>query len=370
MGRGARSTGFAWLEPHDRTARHARVLFAVAIGVCALYVLAFVALVGVIVYEVDPDIWSGLRWSGATLTVVIALGLALAAGAALVAVRVWGIAARRSWSLVRATRPSDAQMHAVLPILTTFATPYGISVPEVWVVVDPAPNALVHGTATSGRVCFTSGAFSLDRDELEALCLFQVTALASRSFALCVATIDATLLAEWCTRLMWMTGIVGFLVGVVGAGRTVAAAYLVGIVLLVAITRPALMVADRALPGLLTDAALLVDLETIRRSAEPAAHARLLVTLLEDPRRTRSRWEIAHRWFEQDAVVLRGPSFGLGDELIEGTTDSIGVPPLVKRWERSSGRGIVERAGAAINLADGDSRLRARFERVADAERR
>lgn len=370
MGRAARSTGFAWSEPHDRTSRHARVLFGIAIGVCALYVLAFVALVGLIVYEVDPDVWSGYHWSAATVAAGLAAGLALVSGAALAAVGVWRVAASRSWRLVRAGRPNAAQMNAVLPALTEFATPYGIAVPEVWVVADPAPNALVHGTATSGRVCFTTGAFSLDREELEALCLFQITALASRSFALCVATIDATLLAEWCTRLMWMTGIAGFLVGVVGAGRTVAAAYLIGIVVLVAITRLALMVTDRALPGLLTDACLLVDLETIRRSAEPAAHARLLVSLLEDQRRTRSRWEIAHRWFERDAVVLQGPSFGLGDELIDVTTDGIGVPPLVKRWERSSGRGLVGRSDTAINLANGDSRLRARFERVAATERR
>lgn len=297
----------------------------------------------------------------ATSGALIAVGLGVFAGLA-----VWRVSQRRAWSLLRANRPTTEQMHQVRPTIDAFATAYGIAAPGIWVTGDVAPNALVFGSSTSGRVCFTTGAFSLPCEELTAVCECQVSALASPTREAVVAAIDATLIAEWWTRVVWTTAIFGFVIGVAGGGPNVGAAYLVGTVVLVAVTRLALSVADRVLPGLLSDVGGLLDLETVRRSADPEAVAKLLLYLLEDGRRVQSRWEIAHRWFEPDALEVHRAEYGALSRLADVVTGSVGVPPLVKRWARSSGSGLVQRATVAVNLAQGDHRLRDRLAKAID----
>ena len=103
MGRATASTEFAWLEPHNRAARRARVLFVVAIAICALYVLAFVGFVGLIIYEVDPGLWSYRNWSTASDLAAIAIGVSVVAIASIVAFAGWRGARTRSWGLVRAS---------------------------------------------------------------------------------------------------------------------------------------------------------------------------------------------------------------------------------------------------------------------------
>ena len=346
------------------------MFFGIGVGVFALYFVASLALGAVIAYVIDPGPWNRHAWTAATVVVATVGGLVAVVVGVFVGLAVWRLSQRRAWSLLRANRPTTEQMHQVRPTLEAFATAYGVSAPGVHVIAGVAPNALVFGSAMSGRVCFTTGAFSLPAEELTALCECQVSAIASPTREAVVAAIDATLIAEWWTRVVWTTAIVGFVVGVVGGGPKVGAAYLVGTLALVAVTRFALSVADRVLPELLSDVGALLDLETVHRSADPEALAELLLHLLEDGRRVQSRWEIAHRWFEPDALEIHRAEYGAFSQLADLVTGAVGVPPLVKRWARSSGNGLVERATIAVNLAQGDHQLRDRLARAARTSER
>jgi hypothetical protein len=142
-----------------------------------------------------------------------------------------------------------------------------------------------------------------------------------------------------------------------GVRIEVAAAYVVGTAALVVVTRPILVFAARGLVGLLDDTAELVDLETMRHSNQPAALARLLILLVKDPRRVKSRWEIAHLWFERDVVEVvdlrTWPSrvlanIGPGDMGLAGSAGS----------GRRTRRALLQRAATAVDQASGDERLR------------
>ena len=97
-------------------------------------------------------------------------------------------------------------------------------------------------------------------------------------------------------------------------------------------------------------------------SLQPASLARLLLRLVEDQRRARSRWEVDHLWFERD-VEARGaaPGWGVvGMVLPDGDTFSLRV-----HGGASPKRALLERAGVAIDQAGGDRELRQRLDRAA-----
>jgi hypothetical protein len=365
MGRNATDdTGFAWLAPHDHAVGRARMLFALALAICALYVAAGLALLAVVLDAIEPGALTtdGGAVDAVVLAVVVACALALGALGAWTA---WRRLRTRRRRIVGGRLPDREQTARVRPFLESLAEPYGIAVPRLWIVDDPAPNGASFGSPRDGDVCLTLGALRLRDDELEALCRYHVTALAARPLTLVVEAIELTLLAEWCTRIVWCSAIFGFGLALLGANRDVAAAWLVATFLLILVTRVLLVVADRALPRLLDDACELVDLETIRRSAEPEHFASLLLALLEDDRRTRCRWDVAHLWFERDVVLVdRGERVGIANGLLDGVAGGFSAVPLAGKWDRTR-HGLRQRAVVAVNLADGDQRLRERLARVA-----
>lgn len=134
------------------------------------------------------------------------------------------------------------------------------------------------------------------------MCSQLVTGLTSPARNRAIDAVDLVLIAERWTQFVWATGVGAFVVAVVATNRTVAAGVLVGVVVLVLVTRPAILMATRALPGLFTRIDELIDLETTRRSANPEPLARLLVHLLEDDRQVQTNWRVAQLWFERDAI--------------------------------------------------------------------
>ena len=190
----------------------------------------------------------------------------------------------------------------------------------------------------------TTGALHLPPDELGALCEYHVAALASRAFAFATSAADLVLLGEWCTRLLWASVAFVILATAFGVPAAAAGAYIIGVILLVIVTRPILVLTDRSLVALLDDCTELVDLETSRHSNEPAPLARLLLRLLEDDRRVKSRWEIAHLWFERDIVEFVDAHSSFTKLIGEISPAEIGIPAFVGRCAERSRRGLLRRA--------------------------
>ena len=366
MGSGEVPGEFAWWRPHDRASRRARILFVLAAGVLAAYLAAGAVILVVCLRAAEVGPWRQIesaadRLGPAGLTILAIAVHALVATA--IAGLGWMGLSRTTRRLAGARPPViDEGIHA-RAALETFALARGIPAPRVWIIDDHAPNSLVFGRPRSGNVCPTTGALHLPRDELDALCANNVTALTSRTFAFATAAADLLLFAEWSTALVWGTAALVLLSSLVGLPPEVAAASVLGIMLLVAATWPILAVADRELPHLLDDAAALVDLETVRISARPSSLAHLLLHLVEDTRRVASRWEIVHLWFERDVVEICGRA---GDRTIALGPISIDRPHLAQRCGRAAGRGLIERAEIAVELANGDRELRERLERAAE----
>lgn len=367
LGAGSVHGGFAWWDTRDRAWRRARALFALAAAVVAIYLAGGIALLGALLLAAGIGPWSSIdAWTHdvgllglaiGTIFVVAAVGCAIACFA-------WRGLPRRTlrWSRARSPQPRDVRQ--VREGVAALALAYGMPPPRIWLIDDPAPNALAFGRPRAGNVCLTTGALGLPRDELEALCMFQVSALASRIFAYATSAADLVMLGELCTRLVWAAAGLVLLTSIVGAPIEVVAVFVLGVGVLVLVTRPVLFVADRGLARLLDDSAELVDLETTRHTALPASLARLLLTLLEDDRRATSRWEVAHLWFERDVVDFvddRRGTARLEDRAFSGWL----TPAFAGRCAGSSRRGLLERAETAINLANGDGRLRARLAHAA-----
>jgi Zn-dependent protease with chaperone function len=356
--------GFAWWDVRDRAWRRARALFTLAAAVVAIYVAGGLAvLVGLLVAAgVGP--WSSLdAWAqdvGSLGLAIAALFLAACAGLAIACI-VWRGMSRTMVRYSRARSPEPWEVLNVNEDVAALALAYGMSPPRIWLIDDPAPNALAFGRPRAGNVCLTTGALGLARDELEALCMFHVSALASRVFAYATSAADLVMLGELCTRLAWAAAGLVLLGSILGYSIEVVAAFVLGVGVMVLVTRPVLFLADRGLARLLDDSAELVDLETTRHTALPASLARLLLTLLEDERRATSRWEVAHLWFERDVVDF------VQDRRVHARFEERPfsdwlTPPFAGRCTRSSRRGLLERAQTSINLANGDARLRARLE--------
>jgi hypothetical protein len=293
--------------------------------------------------------------------VLLAVLILLAAVAVAILSIGWRGLPRATVRMSHARVPTPDEGRGVRAMVAAFALAYGMPAPYVWIVDDPAPNALAFGRPASGHVCVTSGALGLDRDDLDALCMFEVTALASRAYAYATSAADLVLLGEWCTRLLWSAAAVVALSTVVGVPLDIAAGYFVSTLVVVAVTRPLLMVADRGLVSLIDDTSELVDLETIRQSARPELLACLLLDLLDDQRQARSRPEIAHLWFERD-LMRRNDAKGLARLIGESAFTDLGISAFGARGTGRARRGLLERASAAVDFADGDAELRARLD--------
>src|SRR5206468_881565 len=123
-----------------------------------------------------------------------------------------------------------------------FVLARGMSTPQTWVIDDDSPNALILGRGRSGHLCVTSAALGLPDDELAALCAYELTALSCLPFADATAAIEMVLLAEWWTRVLWGTALLGLFSLVIGVPPAAGAGYALTIAITVAITRLALVV--------------------------------------------------------------------------------------------------------------------------------
>jgi hypothetical protein len=228
----------------------------------------------------------------------------------------------------------------------------GIPAPRVWVIDDQAPNALTFGRARYGNVCVTTGALRLRHEELAALCTSEVVVLAHHTFSDAAAAAALLHVARRCTSALWWCAGLAFVSAAIGVPVGAAAGLTVGIMFVVALTVPLITIGFRAVPHLLDHIAELGDLDTANLTADAEALAHLLLHLLEDQQRVRSRPEIAQLWFERDLL------------------DDFAVPhaPMLTPWPRRIARvahhSLLHRAETAVELASGDSKLRARLERV------
>ncbi len=362
---------FTWWDIHERVWRRARMLFVGSLLVVAIYAVGILAVLALPIAAVVTGLDDVRQWVG-DRSVLEIVGAAVVVMAAVVVAILTLARLGRSWATLRcssARAPEPEEARRVATSVSAFALAFGMPAPRVWIIDDPAPNALAFGRARAGNVCLTAGALDLEHRELEALCAFEVTALASRAYAYAMSTATLVLFGEWCTRVLWSLAAAMTLTVLVGMPFEVAGAYLVGTVVVVAVTRPLLVAADRCLVALFDDTSELVDLETIRHSALPGALARLLLALVEDPRRVMSRWEIDHLWFEREVDAR--------DESDAVDASRARVWPLVRRLltdgdrfslrshgGASSRRALLARARTAIDHAGGDAELARRLERA------
>jgi hypothetical protein len=357
---------FSWWDTHDKAWRRARLLFVLAGLVVAIYAAGILVVVGASLRVAGVGPWHRIEaWVddigpvGVVFVVLVLLGVVALATMGIG----WRGLPRTTLRLSRARPPDYDEERQVGAVVAAFALAYGMPSPRVWIVDDPAPNGLAFGRPGAGNVCVTTGAVRLAHDERDALCMFQVTSLASRVFAYATSAADLVLVGEWCTRLLWSAAAIVIFSTVVGVPIGVALAYVVGIAVVVAVTRPLLLLADRGLVRLIDETAELVDLETIRHSAQPESLAHLLLGVLEDRRQVKSRWEIAHLWFERDVVDVDDRNTFV-QLLATFAPAEVGIPAFAARCTRGTRRGLLERAETAVDLANGDAKLRARLGRA------
>ena len=360
---------FSWWDTRDEAWRRARLLFVLAGVVVAIYAAGILVVIGGTLRAADIGPWDRLdTWAddaGTIGIVLAALGLLAATALAILYIG-WRGLPRATLRLSRARSPERDEARDVGNAVESFALSYGMPTPRVWVVGDSAPNGLAFGRPAAGHVCVTTGALQLPDRELDALCMYHVTALASRALAYATSAADLVLLGEWCTRLLWSVAGIVMISTIVGVAVDVAVAYVLGIVIVVVLTRPLLLLADRGLVRLIDATAELVDLETVRQSTQPESLARLLLRLLEDRRQAKTRWEIAHLWFERD-VVEPDDRNTLSRLIGQFMPAGVGVPAFAARCMQGTRRGLLARAETAVDLASGDAKLRARLGRAANA---
>lgn len=354
------------MAPHDAARRDATALFGVAIGVLAVYCLG---VFGLVVLVADASVAGTVDRLGSldpeTVAAVGAVGLACVAVVAISAIAAWRGARGRRARDVGTRRPTATEAARVRVLLADACEPYGVHVPRIAMHDDAAPNAASWIGPAGPTVCFTTGATRLADDELRALCHQLVTGLGSPARNRGVDAVDLVLVAERWTQFVWAGGIVAFLLAAVSTNRSVAGAVLGGVILLVVVTRPAIFMAKRSLPGLFKRIDQLIDLETARRSSEPEPLARLLLRLLEDPGRVRTSWRVVHLWFERDAIEpapsVRGGSRSRVHLLLGSPETGTSLQAV---WARTGPATLGDRARVAVNLASGDRKLRARLERA------
>lgn len=130
-------------------------------------------------------------------------------------------------------------------------------------------------------------------------------------------------------RWTWFLLLPALYLAVIGVPVEIVGAALAFVGTLVIICLPLLGLGSRVAISLLDRAGALADLESVRVSHQPRALADLLLRVLDDGHRVRTPWQVAHLWFERDG----------------------------------------KRAAIAVDLAHGDSRLRARLQRAEHSAR-
>ena len=328
-------------------------MFVIAAGILGAYVLGLLAAAAACASRGSTGPWHRFAWIRDALGaggIIISIVVLHALVATAIGVTAWLGQGRRIPRAVRARPPGRGEASPAETLINSFKFARGVDAPRVWIIDSPAPNALAWHTPRSRNIAFTAGALRLPHDELEALCAYHVTTLTMPSFALTAATADLVLVAEWITSVLWLVAGSMFALTLLGVPPYLAAITLLSLAILVAVTRPFFMVADRVLPRLFDDVDALADLEAVRLTAQPKALAHLLLHLLEDHLEVETPWSVAHLWFERDVLDL-GEAPG----------------SLSRRCRLLSARGLYARAETAVELAEGDRRLRARLQRARSA---
>jgi hypothetical protein len=346
----------SWWEEHDRARRDAIVLLAVASTICATYFAAVLVIVlgALRVGKVGP--WRGIEtWQhrvGPFGLVALAVGL-VAFAALTIAFLAWLALARHVLRRARARLPRPGEAHDAQMLASNFALGVGLGEPCLSIVDDPAVNALATGRVRAPQIVLTSGALKLPPAELETLCAHTVAAVSQRATPLAGAAAAVMLDADWCTRVIWgMAGVV-FLSGLIGVPTEVVAFTILGIVLLVAVTKPLVIVGSHAVVRLLDRTAELTDLETVRVTNQPRPLATLMLDVVEHRIPVRSTWDIAHLWFDPETTT-RTSSWWWPS-----------VRPIAGPDSPRTRAALIDRARVLVDLTSGDPHLRARLEDVA-----
>jgi heat shock protein HtpX len=251
-------------------------------------------------------------------------------------------------------RPPTAEEDArTAHMISDVAVGVGCAEPRLWIVDDPAVNALATGRPTDPRVVLTSGAFDCPEHELEMLCTHTVVAGSQSAGFLAGAAAAVLLDADWCTRVIWGVAVLVFLSAMAGIPVDVVAVTFLGIIVLVLATKPLVLISSRALVRLLDCAAELADLETVRITNQPKALATLMLDIVEHREPVTTRWDIAHLWFDPETITR-------ATSLWYPTVRALAGPD-----SQRTRADLVERARVLVDLADGDAQLRARLDRAA-----
>jgi hypothetical protein len=346
----------SWWEAHDRARRDAIELLVIASTICATYlVTVFMIVLGALrVGKFGP--WRGIEmWRhriGPFGLAALAIGF-VAFAALLIAFLSWASLAAHVLRRARARPPRAGEAEHARTLVSNFALGVGLAEPVISIVDDPAVNALGTGRSRAPQIVLTAGALTLPPAELEALCAHTVIAVSQRACLLSAAAAAVILDADWCTRVVWgMAGVV-FVSGLAGVPTDVVAITVLGIALLVAVTKPLVVVALRATVRLLDRTAELADLETVRVTNQPGPLAKLMLDVVEHRTPVNSTWDIAHLWFDPE-TASRTSTWLLPS-----------VRPIAGPDSPRTRAALVDRARVLVALTSGDPRLTARLERAA-----
>jgi hypothetical protein len=355
---GAAEPPGSWWETHDRVEHQAAALLLVASVICAAYFGALVVIVLAILRVGEWGPWHGIetlrRQIGPFGIAALAIGF-VAIGAAtimLVSHHTFGAHVVRR---ADARLPTPEEAARAERMISDVAIGVGCARPRLWIVDDPAVNALATGRPGDPRVVVTSGTFNRSDAELETLCAHTVVAASQPAGLLTGAAAAVLLDADWCTRVIWGVAALVFLSAMAGVPVDVVAITFLGIVVLVLVTKPLVLVSSSALVRLLDCAAELADLETVRITNQPKHLATLMLDVVEQREPVTTRWDIAHLWFDPETTT-RPTSYWYPN-----------VRALVGPDSRRTRADLVQRARVLVAMAAGDAQLQGRLDRAARA---
>ena len=358
--------GFAWWGPHDRARHSAALLLGGVATICAAYVavVAIAVFVAIRVGQLGSH-HAFSAWHhrlGPVRISLIVIALVVALGAVIAGLASEGLASRAiRWAGARPL--ADGEADQVRTCVEAFALGVGYPTPDIYVVDHQSPNGFAAGRKRACAVCLTTGALQLPPDQLDALCAQTIASVANRALPFTCAAADLVQIARWCTRAVWSVCGLLLVSTIFGVPPAFAAAVTVAIVLLVVLTLPMLMLADRAVPRLQAQSAELADLQAVSLTNQPAGLARLLLASVHDYGAVPSRWQIARLWFDSD-TSRPAPSRTARrfQPWVEGY-DPLDPPPAREIAARAD-RALIARARVVVDLT-GDPTLRSALEQVA-----
>jgi len=153
---------------------------------------------------------------------------------------------------------------------------------------------------------------------------------------------------------------------VIGVPVPVAVGTFSAIVVLIVTTKPLLAAARRAVPGLRDRSGELADLAAVRVTNQPAALARLLLSVATNRRQAASPWPVASLWFDADVVR---PTQGRMRRVVPSRLDPRDPtdPRAARLAAEGARRALVARARVLVDQVPGDPSLRGALDDAARA---